>query len=317
MKTFVIGVSSKLDETLAVAMDPKGGVLGGVKARSCSYVTVGRGVAQRRASEMIDELLLSFHGDRERCQCLLVSAAGIDSPKTKQLVTECFAASHMLCPVLCLNDGNVALYTATKGLGVLAVSGKGSIAVGRNAQGQITRSGGYPVTILGNEGSAQWLALEAMHLASQWLDGSVERTPLIARLDRHFRGLDIEKLTECAGALRRRPIDTMLSQLVIDSAREGDAAALDIVRRGAGALFKVAQTCVKKLGFGEEEEFLSGVWGDVFAKSEEYLAEYTRLFQAQYPRSRIVFSRQEEAQSAALMALDYLEGLIPYIASLQ
>lgn len=289
MKTFVIGVSSKLDETSAVAMDPKGGVLGGVKARSCSYVTVGRGVAQRRASEMIDELLLSFHGDRERCQCLLVSAAGIDSPKTKQLVTECFAASHMLCPVLCLNDGNVALYTATKGLGVLAVSGKGSIAVGRNAQGQITRSGGYPVTILGNEGSAQWLALEAMHLASQWLDGSVERTPLIAKLDRHFRGLDIEKLTECAGALRPPPHRH-------DAVAAGDRLRPRGGRRspgyrpaGGGALFKVAQTCVKKLGFGEKEDFLSGVWGDVFAKSEEYLAEYTRLFQAQYPRSRIVF----------------------------
>ena len=104
---------------------------------------------------------------------------------------------------------------------------------------------------------------------------------------------------------------------MIDSAREGDEAALQIVRRGAQALFTVAQTCVRKLGFGAEEEFLSGVWGDVFAKSEAYLEEYTHLFEAHYPRSRIVFVRQEEARSAALMAMDYLKGKIPYIASLQ
>lgn len=317
MKAFVVGISSKLDETSAVATDLEGNVLGALKGKSCSHVTVGRSIAQRRAIEMIDDLLLSFGGRRDRCQCLLVGAAGIDSPKTKLLATECFAAAHMLCPVLCLNDGNVALYTTTRGLGIVAVSGKGSIVVGRNARGEIARCGGYPITIRGDEGSAQWIALEAMHLASRWLDGSVGKSPLIVRMDRHFGGLDIEKMTECARALRRRPVDTLLARLVVDSAREGDETAIQILEKGAEALFEVAQTCAMKLGFSREAAFLSGVWGDMFAQSDVYLQAYTRLFQTHYPLSRIVCTGQEEARSSAKMAIDYLRGDIPYIASLQ
>lgn len=317
MKPFVIGVSSKLDQTSAVALDLTGQLLGKVQGKSCSYVTVGKSIAQRRAREIIDKLLQTFGGDREQCQCLLTGAAGIDSPKTKQLVTECFAAAHMLCPVLCLNDGNVALYTTTRGCGIVAVSGRGSIVVGRNENGEFARSGGYPISVRGDEGSAQWIALEAMHMATRWLDGSAERSALIARMDQYFSGLNIEKMIECARALRRQPIDTAIAQLVIDTAQEGDSAAAKILRDGAAALFEVAQTCVHKLGFSQQDAFLSGVWGDVFMQSEIYRAAYAELFRTHYPRSRIVQPEEQDARSSAEMALDYLKGNIPYIAGLQ
>lgn len=247
---------------------------------------------------------------------MLVGAAGIDSPKTKQIFVESFALPHMLCPVICLNDGMVALYTVTKGLGVLSVADRGSIAVGRNSQGKITRSGGYPITILGNEGSAQWIALNAMRHASLWLDGSMEKTPLIDKMEDHFHGLDIEKLTESANALRRRTIDTGLADLVMAAAQEGDTAAAQILRRGAGELFQVADSCVRKLGFQNEEHFLSGIWGSVFKHSEIYRSEYTRLFLKHYPNSSLVVPERDEAEGAALMALDYLADKIPYLSSL-
>lgn len=317
MKEYVIGVSGKLDETSAAAMSMNGEVLAVVKGKSCSHVTVSRLTAQRRAEEIIDRLLAAFGGDRDQCQCLLVGAAGIDSPKTKALVTECFAATHMRCPVLCLNDGNVALYATTGGVGIVAVSGKGSIVVGRNSAGRIARAGGYSITIRGDEGSAQWIALEAMHLASRWLDGSVERSPLIDRIDRYFGGLDIEKMTECARALRRQPIDTAIAWLVTEAAEEGDASAVRILEAGAEALFEVAQNCVCKLGFAPEDAFTCGVWGDVFAGSSIYLQAFGRHVRRHYPACSLAFLRQEDAMSSAAMALDYLTGKIPYLSTLQ
>lgn len=317
MQPYVIGIFSRFDRATAVALDQDGRVLGAVEGKSCSYVSVGRNTAQRRALGLIDQVIASFQGERQDCQCLFVGAAGIDSPKTKEIVTECFAAAHMLCPLICLNDGSVALYSTTKGLGVLSMAGKGSIAVGRNAQGQITRSGGYPLSVLGNEGSLQWIALAAMHLATQWLDGSVGKTPLLEKIDQYFHGLDIEKMTECANALRRRPIDTQLANLVMEAAQEGDEAAVGILLQGAANLFAVAKTCVKKLNLDKEAHFLSGLWGDLFRQSEIYLKEYTRLFKAAYPNCEIVFSQQDEAMSTAIMALDYLQGKIPYLNSLQ
>lgn len=317
MQPYVIGIFSRFDSSSAVALDLDGRMLGSVEGKSCSYVTVGRNTAQRRAMDLIDRLIASFRGLREDCRCLFVGAAGIDSPKTKEVVTECFAAAHMLCPLICLNDGSVALYTTTRGLGVLAVAAKGSIAVGRNARGEITRSGGYPLSVLGNEGSTQWIALSAMHLATQWLDGSVKKTLLLEKIDHYFHGLDVEKMMECAQALRRRPIDTRIADFVMEAAQEGDETAAQILRQGAAHLFAVARTCADKLGFTAEDHFLSGVWGDAFQQSAIYLEEYRRLFTQAYPRSEMVLPEQDDAASTALMALDYLRGKIPYLDSLQ
>lgn len=317
MDAFVIGISSKLDETVAVAMNRAGHVLATLKGKSCSHVTLGRNMARRRAVEMVDDLMASFGGDRDHCQCLLVGAAGIDSPKTKEVVTECFCAAHMLCPVICLNDGNVALHTTTQGVGMVAVAGKGSIVVGRNPEGLMVRCGGYPITIHGDEGSAQWIALEAMHWASRWLDGSASNSALISAMDQYFSGLDIEKMTECARALRRRPVDTAIAHLVIDCARDGDEAAAHILQKGAGELFEVAHICANQLGFGQEDAFLCGVWGDVFLQSECYLDEYRRLFGHGYPHAQIMLPNKEDAEGCACMAIAWLNGEVPYMAQLQ
>lgn len=317
MSAFVIGVSSKLDETSAVALNLNGEVMGRVVGKTCSHVTLSRSMAQTRAINIIDRLLLTLEHKREDCKCLLVSAAGIDSPKTKELVTECFAAAHMLCPVICLNDGTIALYTTTRGLGIAAVSGKGSIVVGRNAAGEIARCGGYPISIHGDEGSAQWIALEALHLASRWLDGDKPKTALSTALDDYFCGLDIEKMTECARSLRRRPVDTALARLVIECAGNGDATSAAILRKGAGELFEVAQSCADRLHFMQEAPLRCGVWGDVFQHSECYQKEFERLFLAHYPNGRIIPPAVDEATGSAQLALAYLNGELSYITKFQ
>lgn len=315
VKDYVIGLSSRLDSSEATALSMDGEVLATITDASMSIVTVSRNLLTKRFNQIITHLLDEFGGSREQCRCLLVSAAGIDSPKSRLSFLEVCSDAHLLCPIFCLNDGMAALYTATKGEGVLAVSGKGSIAVGRNAEGKITRSGGYPVTVLGNEGSAQWIALHAMHLASQWLDGSVSFSALMQKIDRHFNGLDAEKLGESANALRHKAIDSGLAHLVIEAAEEGDPAAINILKRGANELFSVAATVVQRLDFADQP-FLSGLWGFVFRESDIYRNEYIRLVRETYPQSRIVLPEARDSECAAWMALDYLNGKIPYISTL-
>jgi N-acetylglucosamine kinase-like BadF-type ATPase len=222
-----------------------------------------------------------------------------------------------MCPVFCLNDGSVALYATTQGLGVMAISGAGSIAVGRNKAGKITRSGGYPITIFGNEGSGQWIALSAMRQASMWIDGSVPETLLIHKIDAYFKGLDVNKLNECTNALRRRSIDIRVANLVYEASDEGDESATALLKVCARALFEVTDTCVKKLGFDKEPFFLSGVWGSVFVSSKVYFEEYQALFKSKYPQSNVVFPSSDTADGAAQMALAYLNGQIPFINDLQ
>jgi Predicted N-acetylglucosamine kinase len=317
MLEYVIGIESGLQECILTAMDMDGNVLKRKIGRTTNHLTIGKKAAQARVNTMVDELLESLNATKAGCRCIIVGAAGVDSPNMKTIIADYYMSLKMPCPSFCLNDGSVALYATTRGLGVLAISDVGSIAVGRNLSGKITRSGGYPVTIFGNEGSGQWIALSAMRLASQWIDGSIDKTPLIEMIDAYFRGLDVNKLTECSNALRRRPIDISIAHLVIDASEQGDAMAVSLLKSSAQALFEVTDTTVKKLHFDSEPSFLSGVWGSIFTRSSVYFNEYKALFEKRYPNSNVVFPDRDTADAAAQMALAYLNGEIPFINDLQ
>lgn len=316
MQAYVLGIESGLHACVMTAMDMDGHMLVRRTGRSTNPMTIGKKAAEVRLAAMADETLAAIGAERSGCRLVIVGAAGIDSPDSKRTAAELYASLRFICPVFCLNDGSVALYATTKGLGVMAISDLGSIAVGRNASGSITRSGGYPISIFGNEGSGQWIALSAMRQASRWLDGSMPETLLISKIDAYFKGLDANKMTECANALRRRPIDLRIAQLVYDAAQEGDQAAIDLLTDAARALFDVTETCVAKLGLADAPTFLSGVWGSVFTGSSVFFDEYRSLFQHKYPQSQVVYPESDTSGAAAQMALEYLDGGIPFINDL-
>lgn len=281
-----------------------------------NHLAAGMQGADKRIARQIEALLTSFGGTHEECACIVVGAAGVDSPKEKAVVNGFYRALMFDCPVFCMNDGNVAFYAATRGLGVLAISGTGSVAVGRNKQGKITRSGGYPLTIFGNEGSGQWIALRALHHASMWIDGSVPPSLLSERLNGYFGGLNADSLVEYAVALRTRMVDAPIAVLVHEAAKAGDAAAACILKDAALALLAVAETCVKKLALDKEDHFFSGVWGSVFVKNELFCRYYSQEFTRRFPVSEIVFPDGDAADGATQLAIDYLRGTADFIAEL-
>jgi N-acetylglucosamine kinase-like BadF-type ATPase len=169
---------------------------------------------------------------------------------------------------------------------------------------------------MGNEGSSQWIAVMALNHMSKWVDGSVPKTKLVENMIKYFHGFDSDKLIECSRSLRRNQIKPEIASLVYSAANDGDGAATAILRRGAKELFRVARDVVRKLGFENEPAFLSGMWGSVFHDAPIFAAEYARLFSREYPNSSLIRQQIDRADSAALMALDYLNGGLPFIAEL-
>ena len=314
---YVIGVDGGSTKCLIKAKDMQGKLIAEMEGKTTNHLVVGVSEAGRRVVKYINGLLSIFKGKIEDCACIIVGAAGIDSPNDKVTVDGFYNSMLFNCPVFCMNDGIVALYATTKGYGVNAISGTGSIVVGRNKKGEMTRSGGYPSTIFGNEGSSQWIALYALNYASKWVDGSVETSPLIEMMHDYFHGLDANKLVECSIALRRRPVDSQLAVLVYDAAKTGDIGADNILFRAANELFGVAQTCVKKLGFKADEEFLSGVWGSVFVKNEIFYNYYKQAFNQNYRNSSVVFPEGDVADGAIQLAYDFLSKKMDFIDDLQ
>ena len=313
---YVIGIDGGSTKCLLKAQDENGNLLATINGKTTNHLLVGVTEAERRIAKQVGDLIASFDGKKEDCVCVVVGAAGIDSEKDKMIVHGFYNSLLFSCPIFCMNDGSVALYSTIKGVGIQAISGTGSIVVGRNEKGEFTRSGGYPTIIFGNEGSSQWMALYALNYASKYIDGSVGTSLLIEKISNYFNGLNASKLIDCAIALRRRPVDSQLAVLVYEAAKEGDLVAIDIQKKGAIALLEVAETCAKKLGFTKDDAFLSGVWGSVFVNNELFYNAYKDEFITRYPKSKVVFPSGDAADSAVQLAFDYLDGKVDFINDL-
>jgi N-acetylglucosamine kinase-like BadF-type ATPase len=312
----VIGIDGGSTKCLLKAKDLAGSTVAETVGSTTNHLIVGTTQAAERIAGLIDVLLQTFGGTKAACRCVVVGAAGIDSPRDRATVTGLYGALGFECPIFCMNDGSVALYAATRGIGLVSICGTGSIVVGRNSQGKITRSGGHPITIMGNEGSSRWIAVMALRHMSRWVDQSVPMTPLVRKMIDHFQGFDADKLVQLAADLYRHAVDPQLALVVHQAAREGDQAAVDVLNRGAEELFLVAETVVKKLHLDEEPGFLAGVWGSVFVNNEIFLDQYRRLFLRHHPNAQVVFPAGDAADGAAAMATDYLRKGIPFISDL-
>ena len=87
----------------------------------------------RRVNRNIDACLARFGGHRRDCAFLVCGTTGIDSDRDSRVVQEIYEGlSGFRCPVLCVNDAQVAQFAVTGGVGAVVIAGTGSIAFGCN-----------------------------------------------------------------------------------------------------------------------------------------------------------------------------------------
>jgi len=143
--------------------------------------------------------------------------------------------------------------------GVALICGTGSLAIGRNAAGEAARCGGWGY-LLGDEGSASWIARAGLQSAVRAADGRGQATAL---LDRFQQALDVpqpQQIVErvyAAEMSRERLAE--LAKVVFESAAE-DEVARSIVSSAAGELALLVATVAQRLAFrgGEYPLALAG-----------------------------------------------------------
>ena len=148
--------------------------------------------------------------------------------------------------------------------GISVIAGTGSMAYGVYA-GRQARCGGWG-ELIGDEGSAYWIAREGMNLFSRMSDGRAARGPLHG-LVRQRLGL-VDDLHLCAhiyGARAdRRDAFAQFARLVHEAAQSGDAEAAAIFVRGARELVACVVATHRALGVPADEAFPVSHSGGVF-----------------------------------------------------
>jgi N-acetylglucosamine kinase-like BadF-type ATPase len=166
-----LGVDGGGTSTVALLGTSGGRVLGRGKAGPSNAKAVGEENALGALMSAISSGFSDAGIDPRSADAICLGLAGFDRPDDKRLLArwneECGWAEQSLF----VNDGDLVVAAGTpEGWGIGIIAGTGSIAVGRAPDGRTARSGGWG-HLMGDEGSAYWVVLNALRLVARRSDG--------------------------------------------------------------------------------------------------------------------------------------------------
>lgn len=248
---FALGVDGGGSKTLAVIVNERGEEIGRGLAGSANYNTVGLDEAIKHVSAAVTQAMRAA-----RCTLPLRKAwlglAGIDRQADYNLIYPRIEELELATYIRLTNDGELLLAALENSLGVVLISGTGSIALGRDAAGHKARSGGWG-HILGDEGSGYSIARQALQAVVRASDG---RGPQTALRNRILRAWNLQTTDELIGEVYGEPEKAKIASLasaVMLTARSGDQVAATIVQQAARELALAVNTVCQSLDFPNQE----------------------------------------------------------------
>jgi N-acetylglucosamine kinase-like BadF-type ATPase len=184
--------------------------------------------------------------------------------------------------------------------GINVVAGTGSIAYGER-QGRSARAGGWG-ELFGDEGSAYWIAVQALNVFTRMSDGRLPKGPLYAALRTAFDlMLDLDLPAKLMNAQSRSRI-AALCQVVTGAARDGDEQAVRILDDAARELAGMAAAVRCRLGFEPDEPVPLSYSGGLFNAGPLILGPLQRHLRQQSGSYRLAPPLLTPALGAALYA---------------
>src|SRR5512132_4032371 len=127
--------------------------------------------------------------------------------------------------LLVTHDAIAALYAGNPtGCGVVLIAGTGSIAYGRNEEGEEDRAGGWGY-LIGDEGSGVWCGLEALRAIAPAVDGRGAPTRMTELLFRELGATEFgDVLPQLYG--KPHPAPAVIAAMRALAAASGESDAL-------------------------------------------------------------------------------------------
>ena len=206
----------------------------------------GANVAVLRARVVESRLgaLLSGMGAISPDACC-AGSAGAEVPAGRVRLEKLLSSMLPGCRVTVVHDARLVLAAARFDSGIALISGTGSVAHGRDRDGREARAGGWG-WLLGDDGSAAWLAREA---AREVMRRSDAAEPLGRLGDAMFGATASHSATDLIGALHGldEPREWAALAGVVFEVAGQDAGAAALVERAASSLSDLVASVRKRL----------------------------------------------------------------------
>ncbi|MFN2317659.1 MAG: N-acetylglucosamine kinase [Gemmatimonadales bacterium] len=170
-----------------------------------------------------------------RGEVLVVGAAGVGRAAEREELRAALRTHELADRLLITTDVELAMAAAFgTGPGLLLVAGTGSIALHRNASGEVRRAGGHGWQ-MGDEGSGYWIGRQALQALSRAHDGRGPATTLGERFAPALRLASHDDLVRWSVAAAPGEV-AALAAMVQDAASAGDPVAGQILDTAAQEL---------------------------------------------------------------------------------
>jgi glucosamine kinase len=298
----VVGIDAGATKSVGLLADENGRVEAEARSGGANLQTDGELVVEKTIHELLESL--GVHG---AVSALCLGIAGLDRPGEEEVIAGVLRRLGLRDRVRIVNDAVIALVAgAPERVGIVLLSGTGSIAYGMDRTGRTARSGGLG-HLLADEGSAYWLGHEALRASVRAADGRGPQTALSSLVLEALGTTAVSGLPHLVYGLHALPRARLaaLAPNVEQAARSGDAVAVALLDQAASELALAGRSVAGQLGLGDEP-FPVVLAGGAFRACPSLFDRIGRVLGLPHGRLRLL--TVEPAVGAVTLALDLLRG---------
>jgi N-acetylglucosamine kinase-like BadF-type ATPase len=269
----VLGIDVGGTKTVCLLADDDGRVLAEGREEGANLQGAGELTLEKVLHSVMEKTL---EGTDVIPSAICLGIAGVDRASDEKVVRSIMGRIGYKARILVVNDALIALQAGVGDRpGIVIVSGTGSIAYGRNEQGEASRAGGWGY-VLGDEGSGYWIGRLALRAVVRHADGRGRVTSLTSRLLEHF---GVQRAAELIHQVYHEEVSpksiAAAAQYVQYARDEGDMVATGILHRAADELIAAATAVMTRLEL-TDKPFTFVLSGGMF-KAVPWLADQMQL----------------------------------------
>jgi N-acetylglucosamine kinase-like BadF-type ATPase len=273
--------------TRALVVTRDGVCLGGAESGPSNSFLVEERLAARNLRQAAREAIDSADISRNSVGAAVIGSASVDFDGLgREPIEEVLRRELPGARLRAVADAEIALEGALGGRpGVVMVSGTGSVVLGRGPGGGFVKAGGWG-PLMGDEGSAPWIAQQALKAAAQAADGTAPPTALTRVVMKYFHVRSFRLIVDPVYQQNMTiPQLGGLAPLVAETARQGDRAARAIFRQAAEELARQAAAVVLRMKLPKPA---ISYQGSVFLAGATILAPLRRSLHKFAPRAELL-----------------------------
>lgn len=238
--------------------DEKGNLFAEAIGSSTNIYSVGAKTVEYNLKNLIQSACGKCKIEPIEISSCCIGSAGLDRKDEKEFF---YKVLKSICPnakIKLCTDAEIMLIGGLQAYeGYCLIAGTGSVAFARNKEGTLARSGGLGY-MLGDEGSALWIAYEAIKRSYKSLEHRDIKSNMIYSLVDFF---ELNQPNEFIAMLHKNFDKATIAKacpLVFDMAAKGDLLAKDIVEKAIAELTLLVQSIIQIMPLQNNEIVLAG-----------------------------------------------------------